>query len=91
MDIFLRSPNTGKRYKGNVWPGDSYFPDFFHPKCKEYWSFMMGDLHKKTNFTGMWLDMNEPSNFASCQRSLDKECHWDDRNPDSNLFRLLLF
>lgn len=45
MDIFCRSPSTGKRFKGNVWPGSSYFPDFFHPKSKEFWVSMMASLH----------------------------------------------
>lgn len=30
LDIFCKSPYTGKRFKGSVWPGPSYFPDFFH-------------------------------------------------------------
>lgn len=65
LDIFCRSPKTGFRFKGNVWPGDSYFPDFFHPKANEFWGKMMSSLHDKTKFTGMWLDMNEPANFCN--------------------------
>jgi len=38
MDIFVRSANTGKVFKGKVWPGETYFPDFFHPQCPEFWS-----------------------------------------------------
>lgn len=77
LDVFCRSPTTGKRFKGHVWPGSSYFPDFFHPQSEEYWGFMMEDLFKKVNFTGMWLDMNEPSNFCK------GECGWIDISQNS--------
>jgi alpha-glucosidase (family GH31 glycosyl hydrolase) len=73
MDIFSRSPYSGKYFKGSVWPGDSYFPDMFHPKAGEYWGQMMHSLHKKCNFSGIWLDMNEPANFCN------GECTWNDR------------
>lgn len=65
MDVFCKSPETGYRFKGKVWPGPSYFPDFLHPNASEFWTTMMTSLHDKTNFTGMWLDMNEPANFCN--------------------------
>ena len=37
MDIFCRSPRDGRRFKGSVWPGESYFPDFFHPNAVNFW------------------------------------------------------
>lgn len=33
----------------------------------------MEELHKNTNFSGMWLDMNEPANFCN------GECTWVDK------------
>ena len=72
MDIFCRSPSTGKRFKGNVWPGSSYFPDFFNPESKNFWVTMMASLHKSCNYSGIWLDMNEPANFCN------GECDWGD-------------
>lgn len=65
MDVFCYSPDTGYRFKGRLWPGPSYYPDFFHPNASEYWGHMIEVLHKKTNFTGLWLDVNEPANFIS--------------------------
>jgi len=44
-DIFLYSPDTGHRFKGYVWPGDSYFPDFLHPNITKYWTEMHHHLH----------------------------------------------
>lgn len=64
-DIFCRSPSSGLRFKGSVWPGPSYFPDFLHPNASEYWGTMMEKLHQKTNYSGIWLDMNEPANFCN--------------------------
>lgn len=57
MDIFCRSPKTGLRFKGSVWPGPSYFPDFFNPKSSEFWGINLENLHIKTNYSGIWLDM----------------------------------
>ncbi|EGR33142.1 hypothetical protein IMG5_060920 [Ichthyophthirius multifiliis] len=74
MDIFCKSPQTGKYFKGYVWPGDSYFPDFLHPNSSVYWQQMMEELHSKVNFSGIWIDMNEPANFCN------GECTWIDFN-----------
>jgi len=68
MDIFCRSPNTGKRLKGRVWPGVSYFPDFFHPNALEYMQEVLDPLQESLKYSGLWIDMNEPSNFC------DNEC-----------------
>jgi alpha-glucosidase len=45
LDIFCYSPLTGKYFKGNVWPGNAYFPDMFHPKTELFWSVMLEKLH----------------------------------------------
>ncbi len=63
MDIFCRSPKTGRYFQGEVWPGPSYYPDFFHPDSSDYWQTMMVKLHDKCGYSGIWLDMNEPANF----------------------------
>ncbi|CAD8111009.1 unnamed protein product [Paramecium sonneborni] len=75
-DIFLYSPDTGYRFEGYVWPGDSYFPDFFHPNISIYWNEMHEHLYKQVEFDGLWVDMNEPANF--CQG----ECNWSNKVND---------
>lgn len=70
MDVFLRSPTTGQRLRGAVWPGPSYYPDFFHPNISLYWSAMLAHLHRHSNFSGIWADMNDPTNFCH------GECDW---------------
>jgi alpha-glucosidase (family GH31 glycosyl hydrolase) len=54
MDIFAKSPFDGKYFRGEVWPGPSYFPDFFNPKTGEFWRKMMVSLNRKCNYTGIW-------------------------------------
>ena len=58
-----------KNYKGDpllscVWPGQTHFPDFMDQKTQDYWGDMFEILHNKVNFSGIWLDMNELSNFV---------------------------
>jgi alpha-glucosidase (family GH31 glycosyl hydrolase) len=46
-----------------VWPGVVHFVDFLHPNGTTYWKGQLARLQKSINFSGIWLDMNEPSNF----------------------------
>jgi alpha-glucosidase (family GH31 glycosyl hydrolase) len=50
---------------GAVWPGDTTFVDFLHPNASKYWEDMLGILYQKVQFDGVWLDMNEVSNFCN--------------------------
>ncbi|WP_142301026.1 TIM-barrel domain-containing protein, partial [Bacillus sp. 7884-1] len=53
---------SGEVYYGEVWPGISAFPDFFHTEVQEWW----GELHRfytDLGIRGIWNDMNEPSVF----------------------------
>ncbi|XP_061191912.1 lysosomal alpha-glucosidase-like [Saccostrea echinata] len=62
MDIWIKD-STGKPLIGKVWPGDVVFPDFTNPKTTDYWTQMTKAFHDKVKFDGMWIDMNELSNF----------------------------
>ena len=46
-----------------VWPGNTTFPDFTHPAIGTYWSEQLASFHENISFDGLWIDMNEPSNF----------------------------
>lgn len=69
--IFIRNPNDAEFYIGEVWPGNVHFIDFFHEKTLEYWKFELETFFRRYfgNGTeiigGLWLDMNEPSNFIN--------------------------
>ena len=52
----------GNVYYGEVWPGESAFPDFFNSNVQKWW----GELHRfytRLGIRGIWNDMNEPSVF----------------------------
>ncbi|XP_074410899.1 lysosomal alpha-glucosidase isoform X1 [Zonotrichia albicollis] len=61
--VFIRNA-TGQPLVGKVWPGPTVFPDFTNPETHEWWHDMVKDFHDQVPFDGMWLDMNEPSNFV---------------------------
>ena len=65
MNIFIKD-GSGKPVEGAVWPGPTYFPDFTHPNSTIYWTKQIVSLYKSgIEFDGLWIDMNEPSNFVS--------------------------
>jgi len=67
-NIFLKN-YRGDYMLAKVWPGAVFFPDFFHPNADDYWKDMLEDLYKIVPFSGIWIDMNEVTNFAhgECQ------------------------
>lgn len=62
QDVFLRHPD-GRLYVGKVWPGPAAFPDFSHPRVRQWWA----DAHSAllgVGVAGIWNDMNEPADFS---------------------------
>eukprot|EP00877_Chromochloris_zofingiensis_P000332 jgi/Chrzof1/1029/Cz01g37200.t1 len=62
-DVFIKDP-TGKPYLGQVWPGATHFPDFLKPNTTEWWTRQLQHMHDMVPYDGMWIDMNEASNFC---------------------------
>ncbi|CEG45520.1 family 31 glycoside hydrolase [Plasmopara halstedii] len=76
MDIFIKD-TSGKPYLGQVWPGPTVFPDFFHPKAKSYWGEQLRLMYDNFDFDGLWIDMNELANFCpgtTCVRQSGVTC-----------------
>ncbi|XP_069807724.1 lysosomal alpha-glucosidase [Dendropsophus ebraccatus] len=60
--VFIKNA-TGQPLVGKVWPGLTVFPDFTNPETFHWWYDMVKDFHDQVHFDGLWIDMNEPSNF----------------------------
>ena len=47
-----------------MWPGLTNFPDFTNPNASSYWSNLISTFYNEDSFDGLWIDMNEISNFC---------------------------
>lgn len=64
-DIFVKDITGETPYLGQVWPGPVYFPDFTHPNAQQYWTDSVKGFHDSVKIDGIWIDMNEVSNFCN--------------------------
>ncbi|MFV9511590.1 glycoside hydrolase family 31 protein [Tepidibacillus sp. LV47] len=84
----------GNIYFGDVWPGNSAFPDFTSEKVRKWW----GEKHKfysDLGIEGIWNDMNEPAVFNETKTMDVKVMHENDGDPKThrelhNLYGLLM-
>ncbi|XP_047435014.1 lysosomal alpha-glucosidase isoform X1 [Mugil cephalus] len=60
--IFIKDAE-GKTLIGKVWPGLTAYPDFSDEATHEWWYDNLRRFHENVPFDGLWIDMNEPSNF----------------------------
>ncbi len=63
-DVFIKYPD-GPRYIGEVWPGESHFPDFTSDRVRNWWSNLLA-FYTDLGITGFWNDMNEPAAWGQC-------------------------
>lgn len=50
----------GDIYVGQVWPGDTAFPDFATEEARDWWG-ELNAAHVASGLAGIWNDMNEPA------------------------------
>ncbi|XP_057698351.1 lysosomal alpha-glucosidase [Corythoichthys intestinalis] len=61
--VFIKD-TEGKTLIGKVWPGLTAYPDFSDNVTHEWWFENLKRFHDQVEFDGLWIDMNEPSNFV---------------------------
>ena len=64
QDLFIKDI-TGDYYVAQVWPGPTHFPDFLHPSTQDYWTAQLKGFWNMAQVDGLWIDMNEVSNFCN--------------------------
>ena len=62
--VFIKT-DKGEVLIGAVWPDDAAFPDWFNTNTTEWWHDQLTAMHGIIPFDGLWLDMNEASNFCN--------------------------
>ncbi|KAG2343401.1 glycoside hydrolase family 31 protein [Suillus weaverae] len=64
-DVWIKNPD-GSLYIAEVWPGYTVFPDWFSENMLSVWTDSLKNWSDMgVEFSGIWLDMNEPSTFCS--------------------------
>jgi len=63
-NAFVKQAGTSNIFIGKVWPGDAVYIDWFSKNAETYWIDEMDKFQSKLGFSGMWIDMNEASNFC---------------------------
>ena len=63
MNVFVKN-SSNELLVGRVWPDLTVYPDFLHPNATLYWQQQIQLFRDNISFDGLWLDMNEPSNFV---------------------------
>ncbi|KAH9900330.1 glycosyl hydrolases family 31-domain-containing protein [Epithele typhae] len=64
LDVFMKNPN-GTEYLGQMWPGYTVFVDWFANNSQLVWSEAIANWSTSVNFSGIWLDVNEPTSFCA--------------------------
>lgn len=79
-NIFVKDLQ-GTNYVSQVWPGPTYFPDFFNPNGNTYWTNQLRGFYGYLAYDGLWIDMNEASNFCN-SNGRAQVCYTNDNCPN---------
>ncbi len=51
-------------------PRSTVFADYFAKNIQTYWTEALVNFTETVRFSGLWLDMNEPSSFSEVRDSI---------------------
>eukprot|EP00826_Nyctotherus_ovalis_P021366 TRINITY_DN1688_c0_g1_i11.p1 TRINITY_DN1688_c0_g1~~TRINITY_DN1688_c0_g1_i11.p1 ORF type:complete len:843 (+),score=232.08 TRINITY_DN1688_c0_g1_i11:71-2599(+) len=71
MNAFVRSAYTKKTLIGKVWPGYAVYPAWMNVNASILWYMGLQNLYDQVKYDGIWIDMNEASNFCHGECGLD--------------------
>lgn len=77
MNVFIKDSSGEKDFVGQVWPGETVWPDFTNPNATMYWTMQLKEFYKQVPIDGAWIDMNEPSNFLTGTKDGCPKSDWD--------------
>ncbi|USW59324.1 Putative glycoside hydrolase family 31, galactose mutarotase-like domain superfamily [Septoria linicola] len=63
LKTFIRDGSSGDYFIGKAWPGKSVWADWLIPSSQEWFSEELRIMNEATPYDGIWIDVNEPSNF----------------------------
>lgn len=66
-NLFIKQSDGKTDFTGVVWPGSTVFPDWFNPKTQAWWTNQISGFLSGVPLDGLWIDMNEASNFQNGQ------------------------
>jgi alpha-glucosidase len=70
-NLMVRGKN-GEPYKGEVWPGWCYFPDYTRSDVRSWWAGLYADF-MVNGISGVWNDMNEPAVFNVKSKTMPED------------------
>jgi len=85
-NIFLKEYDGKTNYLGWCWPGPAHFPDFLADSGKNFFKKFLTSWHAAVPFSGVWIDMNEASNFCSGDMCQLKHKEGNKKNDGKNNF-----
>ena len=64
--VWIIDASTAQPLLGKVWPDNPvHYPDFTNVATLDWWRSSLENYKQLVQFDGIWLDMNEPSNFIT--------------------------